>query len=532
MRTTSQPLPVSLEQLIASAVCYSDQLRVYSDAPLIRDMIVVDEDAKFDWVGFTEAMWNDISEPVGSTLTTGGPSRLQDEKMESRFGLRRRGTRGGRFEMTQEFGHQNNNSVFFQPDNQGTSQLTLSYTQPLLRGAGRVYNSSLIVLAQIDSGVARDEFSTQLQTYLLDVTNAYWSLFQQRAVLLQKERLFTRGQEILDNLEHRSEIDALASQIVRARAAVAIRHAELYRAATQVKNAESRIRALVNAPQLGLVDQFELLPVDAPGTQYIPVGMAEAMTLAIKNRPELHQSIKRIKAASIRKNMSANELLPVLDIVLETYVRGLRGNSQVMESFVDSFSKGAPSYTAGIQMELPLGNRAARASMRRREIELRQLESQFRATVDVLQLEVEVVVREVHTAFQEISAKYQSVKAAEGEVDYLTQRWKLLSGEDRSASLVLEDLLSAQDRLAAEEFGFLAAQIAYNQSFTDLKQVTGSLLQLEEIDVDITPGPDGNPMLRPIKRTSYPMQQVSGHQVPSDEKASRIPTDAASRFGP
>jgi len=313
---------------------------------------------------------------------------------------------------------------------------------------------------------------------------------------------------------------------------VAVRHAELYRAATQVKNAESRIRALVNAPHLGLVDQFELLPVDAPGTQYIPVGMAEAMTLALKNRPELHQAIKRIKAASIRKNMSANELLPVLDVVLESYVRGLRGNSQVLESFVDSFSKGAPSYTAGIQMELPLGNRAARASMRRREIELRQLESQFRATVDVLQLEVEVVVREVHTAFQEINAKYQSMKAAEGEVDYLTQRWKLLSGEDRSASLVLEDLLSAQDRLAAEEFGFLTAQIAYNQSFTDLKQVTGSLLQLEEIDVNITPGPDGNPVLQPTKRTSYPTQQVTGYPVLSDQNPGRIPNDTASLLGP
>ena len=523
MRRSSKPLPVSLQQLLAAAVCYSDQIKVYSDSPLIRDMIIVEEDAAFDWVGFTENLWNDISEPVGSTLTTGGPPRFSDERVESRWGLRRRSTSGGRFEVTQEFGHQNSNSVFFQPNNQGTSQLTLNYTQPLLRGAGRVYNSSLIVLAQMDAGIARDEFSAQLQTYLLDVTNAYWTLFQQRAALLQKERLFKRGHEILQNLENRTEIDALASQIVRARAAVAIRRADLYRAATQVKNAESRIRALVNAPQLGLVDQFELLPSDAPGLQYIPVGMAEAMTLAIQNRPELHQAVKRIKAAAVRKNMSSNELLPAFDLILETYVRGLRGESEVLEAFGDSFSDGAPSYTAGFQMEIPLGNRAARAAMRRREIEFRQLQSQFRATVDVLQLEVEVVVREVETAHLEIKAKHQSMVAAQHEVEYLMSRWTILSGEDRSASLLLEDLLAAQERLANEELGFLSAQITYNQALTDLKQVTGSLLQLEQVDVTTSPGPDGNPVLRPSKRQVYPTQQVSAHQVIADPNAARAP---------
>ncbi len=517
MRSSSQPLPISLQQLLAVAVCHSDQIKVFSDSPLIRDMIIVEEDAEFDWVGFTENLWNDISEPVGSTLTTGGPPRFEDERVESRFGLRRRTTSGGRFEATQEFGHHNSNSVFFQPNNQGTSQLTLNYTQPLMRGAGRVYNSSMIVLAQLDASIARDEFSSQLQTYLLDVTNAYWTLFQQRAALLQKERLFKRGQEILENLEHRHEIDALASQIVRARAAVAIRRADLYRAATKVKNAESRVRALVNAPQLGLVDQFELLPVDTPGLDHISVGMAEAMTLAIRNRPELHQAVKRIKAAAVRKKMSANELLPVFDIILETYVRGLRGDSEVFEAFGDAFSDGAPSYTAGFQMEIPLGNRSARAAMRRREIEFRQLKSQFRATVDVLQLEVEVVVREVETAHLEIKAKHQSMQAAQHEVEYLRERWKILSGEDRSASLLLEDLLAAQERLANEELGFLSAQISYSQALTDLKQVTGSLLQLEDVDVRTQPGPDGNPVMQPMKRSIYPTQQVSAYQLIEDQ---------------
>ncbi len=498
---TSQPLPVTLDQLIASTLQYSDQVKVFSDSPLIRDLTIIEEDAEFDWVGFSETMWNDVDEPVGNTLTTGGPTRFKNERWESRYGLRRRSTSGGRFEIYEEINRENSNSIFFLPNDQGTSQLTISYSQPVLRGAGRVYNSSLIVLAQIDASAARDEFSRQLQTQLLDVSDAYWSLFQLRAELMQKERLLKDGQDIFEELRHRAEVDASGIQIGRAETAVAVRTVVVIRARMLVKNAESRIRSLVNAPQLGVADQFELLPLDAPSVQFIPVSMSDALALAIRNRPELHQAVKRIKAASVRCKMSKNELLPALDLVLETYVRGIRGNYNVGGAFKDSFSNGAPSYSAGIQMEFPLGNRAARATVRRRSIEMRQLQSQFRATVDALQLETEVVVREIQTAYVETKASYQAMKSAEREVHHLTKRWQLLSGGeyDPSAALFLEDLLAAQDRRAITEQAFVQSQIVYNQSLTRLKQVTGTLLQMEQIHLQTASGPDGNPELLPVK---------------------------------
>ncbi len=236
----------------------------------------------------------------------------------------------------------------------------------------------------------------------------------------------------------------------------------------------------------------------------MPVSMSDALALAIRNRPELHQALKRIKAAAVRLDMSKNELLPVFDLVLETYVRGLRGDFDVGGAFEDSFKDGAPSYSAGFQMEFPLGNRAANATVRRRGIEMRQLQNQFRATIDVLQLEVEVVVREVQTAFREIKAMHEAMQAAAHEVEYLTKRWQVLSGEDRSAALILEDLLAAQDRLAIEELQYVQSQIVYSQSLTDLKQVTGTLLQVEQIELHTAPGPDGNPVLLPVKFGAAP----------------------------
>ncbi|MCA9264755.1 MAG: TolC family protein [Planctomycetales bacterium] len=496
MRRSSQPLPVDVDELVTLALRYSHQIRVFSESPLIRDTSTIEADAHFDWTGFLETMWNDIDEPVGSRLTTGGPPRFQDHKWDYEMGVRKRTTTGGNFELSQEYGFENNNSTFFIPNNQGTARLTVGYTQPLARGAGQKYNTGFIVLAQIDADIARDELSRQLQTHLLAVYRAYWTLYRERAALLQKQRLFKRAEGILEELEYRREIDALASQLVRARAAVASRKSDLFRAAASVKNAEGQIRALVNAPELGRVGEFELLPSSNPTVEPQGLDMECVLSDAVQHRPEVHQAMKQIKASALRLEMSSNELLPIFDVVLEGYLNGLRGDSSIGGAFVDQFSDGAPSYSAGLQLEMPLRNRAARARYQRRQLELRQLESQFRATVENLQLEAEVAVREVQTAERELQAKRQSVLAAESEVDYLTQRWKLLPGEDRSASLLLEDLLSAQERLAQQELDYLESEVTFSLALANLRRATGTLLQFENVVVSKGTGIDGLPSVQ------------------------------------
>jgi hypothetical protein len=94
-----------------------------------------------------------------------------------------------------------------------------------------------------------------------------------------------------------------------------------------------------------------------------------------------------------------------------------------------------------------------------------------------------VAVREVQTAYREIDARYESMIAAAGEVEYITERWKYLPNEDRSAGLLLEDLLAAQDRLTLQEFDFLSAEVDYNLALIALRRATGTLLQLEDVTI-------------------------------------------------
>jgi hypothetical protein len=138
-----QPLGITQDALLLGALRHSHQIRVFTDLPLIRETAIQEAYGEFDWRKFLETRWRDTSDPVGNTLVTGGPDRFRDNIWTGDAGFRRRNQHGGRLELRQQIGHQDNNSVFFVPQNQGTSRLVMSYTQPLLNGRGEVYNTSL-----------------------------------------------------------------------------------------------------------------------------------------------------------------------------------------------------------------------------------------------------------------------------------------------------------------------------------------------------------------------------------------------------
>ena len=480
----ARAVEVSLQNLLVRSLDHSAQVRVFAELPEIRRTSITEADAAFDWHSFAESRWSDVSDPVGNTLTTGGADIFEDHHASGAAGFRRRNRAGGRLEAAQRFGWQDTNSTFFIPDQQGTARLSLSYTQPLMRGSGAAYNEALTVLASIDTGVATDEFHRQLQSHLLEVARAYWGLSLERNILVQKRASLTRAEDIARRLKLRAQIDAVASQIARADAAVAARRSDLFRAEAAVRNAEGRVRALVNDPALGSIgNDVELIPTDVPSEKIIPVSVAAAVEVALRERPEVSQALRQIKAACVRLDMSENELLPVLNLVTEGYVSGLRGDGSVGDAYVGQFDDGRPSYSVGLQFEVPLGNRAARARYARRSMELRQLRNQYRTTLETLSLEVEVAARELQTSGLELDAKRQALRAAEVQLDYVTQRWIHLPGEGGTASLVLESLLDGQDRLAEAEVGLLTSRITYNLAMMELKRATGELLSCERVEI-------------------------------------------------
>lgn len=472
-------MAVDISTLLTDAMLYSPQVLALQAEPEVQYWVVGQEAARFDWTTFLEATYSDLNDPVGNSLTLGTAAgdRLFTEKFNYAAGVRRKNLLGGELEISQKLGRERQNSSFFIPNPQGTARLELTYRQPLMDGAGTVYNRSQTVLAQIAANASEDEVVEALQQHLLKVTEAYWSLYRARAEFFQRQKLLQSSEQVLQILEARDQVDTIPRQILRAKAAVARSQSRIQRSLSRVRDAESQLRLLVNSPGMLNGGQTELLPTEPPSLVTENSALSDALHMALYNRPDISAAIRKMRAAGVRLGVSKKELLPRLDMIVTSYVADLEGSRGIDAAFADQFTDDQPAYTVGLEFEIPIGNRAARARHEQRKWELKRSMNVFRATVEKSLTDVEIAHREVATAYSEILSRYQAMTAARNEAEYLLDRFEVLPMAEDSATLLLEDLLDAQERLADEESAFVQAMSDHAIALVELRSQEGTLLR-------------------------------------------------------
>ena len=483
--------------LFLGAVTYSNQIKVFSDIPLIRETAILESSGRFDPQAFLEGEIRDVNEPVGSTLKTGGPTRFEETTSGATAGVRQRLSSGARVELAQRLGRMNSNSVYFVPTDQALTRLSLNVAQPLLRGAGFEYNHASTVIAKLDYRAAMDEFQRQVETHLVEIARAYWVLYQKRGELLIKARLVLETKSLSDELGARRGVDANESLVLRARAAVAARQADTVRASVAVRNAEATIVTLVNDPSIRVADGVELVPSGQPALQPRGMPVREAAEHAIQNRPEVRQTAKQMRAAMVREQISESELLPQLDVVAGVIWNGLEGDYRMREAWNNQFSEGRPTLAGGFVLNVPLGNNEAKARLERRRIEARQLASQMRVTLDSVLLEVQVAVREVNVAQKEIEARSDAARAAQADLNFKTERRRAGADPALAGSLGLDALLDSQLRYAAADMDLLQSVVNYNVALVNLDRAMGILLQTRNIEFEKVDDATNLPRLQP-----------------------------------
>ena len=505
-------------QLLQLSLAASPKIKSISQNPLIRELQVIEADAEFDPVVFTRNLFEDRTDPVGNTLTTGGADFLEDHIFTSDTGLRRRTRTGADVTLSQRLGFQNSNSTFFQPQDQGTATLAINVSQPLLRGGGRYYNQIQIMIAQTAGGVAWDELAMELQDELRAVLVAYWQLYLDRASFFQRRESLARGERILNLLKNRASLDSLPSQIARARSAVESRRTAMTNALRDIKNTETEIRRLVGDRQ-GMTNELgELLPSANPEVIDLQLKQEDVIQTALENRPEIRESMKRVRIAALQTDMSSNELLPSLSLLMGAYVSGLEGGSGVERAFVEQFSNTTPGYSLGFDFELPYRNRAAKSRLTQRQLLLKQVQQNLEENVLNVVAESQITYRSLITALATLRTSKISIEAASQDLSQQVRRFEtfaLIEGdlvEGQSPTVMLNQLLDAQDRLLTAEGVYSRTMFDLQVAYIALSRATGTLLQHSNVTWAVNTGFNGPD----IQFDTNDGQANQRHPIPND----------------
>lgn len=517
---TQQYAETDIPSLYATTLHNSSQVKVFSYLPLIRKTTIQEAEGEFDTNLYASGKYNDIDEPVGDELRTGGPERYLEDSGSVNVGVERKFVTGTTLALEQGFESFDSNSTYLNPVEQGISKTSLTLTQSLLQGFGSDYNGAIQQLAQIDYESANSELKRQLDSHLLEVTRSYWGLYMERSLFLQKQQLAEKTKEIVRQMEERKDIDVEPSLLARAKSQMFGHELEADEAQFAILNAQSRIWTLTNAPELVNEAGFEYVTVEKPQHVLPQESMEEIFMSALKNRPEIVQSLRQLESALLRHYRTKNELLPVLDLFAQTYVKGLEGDYDHGDAWSESWDEGDPSFSVGLRLEFALMNNAAKAREMRKRLEIKQLMSQLDTTVTNILLEAQISYREMIKYNMAMKRRYAVVQSTNNEIENLISRIDYLITKNEDYGSILYRLLDALERLNRDEMEFSTSELTYNLSLVQLKSAKGTLIDesgvvITETEEDETPKNIINIGDREMEEAQAP---ISLHPNPEIEK--------------
>lgn len=468
---------VTLEELIKRTVVSSLEVKIAGYQPAIDETRVTEAEARFDPTYFFEAQYDKTNKDLAFVIAGQG-NRNDQSIFTTRTGIRQNLESGGQVEVRAQTGR---NEVF--TPNSGTdpnpfwdSEVLIQLTQPLLRDFGNEVNRARITINRNNQRISVMDFRKQLEETLFNVEQTYWQLVQAtREVEIQQE-LLNRTIETAIRLVKRFGQDVTRVQVSQANSSVERRRATLVRANARVKDASDRLKQLMNDPEFPVAGKVLLLPGVRPLEEPVHFILQDQIDTALLNRFELGQQQLRVDNAATALVVAKNNLLPQLNVVGQIGYTGLDG--QFSDTLDDVFEGHNPNYQAGIQLEIPIGNRAARAVYQRALLQRQQAIDNYRKLIDDVSTEVKTAARDVETTWEEIRRSTAAVFAAADSLQAITDREN--AGEPLSPTF-LDLKLNQQQELATAQSAQAQSIAGYNIAIARLEQAKGTLLRYNNV---------------------------------------------------
>lgn len=422
------------------------------------------------------------------------------------------------------------NNTFAALNPQYPTSLTFSYTQPLLRGLRFDPNRRLIEIAKKNLSLTDSQFRQRAIETITGVQRAYWDLvYTLRNLQIQREAVRDARSQLEHNRRLVSEGMLAPIDVVAAEAQVSGFEQSVYSALDDVGRAENYLKNLIAENRESPIWRVSLVPSDNVDVTPPVVELTDAMTVALKSRPELSSSDVAREINEIEQRFAREQTRPQVDLVASYGLVGLAGTlndttnpltssttvfrDRINElvGIVNTLSPGSnlqtiptppvtvfppvlvggeaqsltnlaanrfKNFRVGVTVNLPFRNTTAKAQLGRTLVDAERIRTQREQLEQLIQVDVRNALQLVRTAESRLRASATARSASEQQ--YASEQRKLDAGQS-TVFLVLE----RQTQLTTARGNELRAQTELNKAIADLQRATGNALEQNRVEIQL-----------------------------------------------
>jgi outer membrane protein TolC len=333
-----------------------------------------------------------------------------------------------------------------------TGALIGSFTQPLLRDFGSDIETEALLQAERDLLYQLRDFTRFRKEFAVQVASQYY------VVLLARETANNNYAGLLANnlsleREQAFQAEGLTTLLEVGRLEQSALQADLRwaRAITSYKRGLDNFKILIglNAEDNIVLDENEMVLIAETGMDSPDVDLEQAIAMAVQTRLDLYTQLDQVQDAARRIELAADELDVALDLNFLVSVPGAADGSFGELEFENAV------YSAGLDFDLPLDNKAQRNNYRRALIDYDLATRGYVLALDAVKIDVLRTWREMNEARKSYEISLRGVQINERRVEEAELRAELGLGD-------IQDTVDSQNDLTSSRTELTSSIVSHN----------------------------------------------------------------------
>ena len=340
--------------------------------------------------------------------------------------------------------------------------LTLTLTQPLLRGAGAEIAAEVLTQAERDVVYAVRDYSHYQKTFAIETVGEYFRVLQGKDAVRNSYNNYLNLQKARDRAEAMAEAERLARyQVDQARQSELSARVKYLKAVESYRQALDGFKQRLSLP-LGEALRLEdraLTDLVAQGLTPLELDERHGYLMAVTNRLDVLNEVDRFEDAQRKVRVAASDLKPGLDVVVDVSLK---------KQFYSSFSPEEFASTSGLKLKLPLNQLTERNAYRTSLINFEKQMRKLATELDSLRENIREGIRALEQERENYFIQKAALDLARQQVEVMPL---LLQNDDAD----IRDQLEAQADLVEAQNDVTSAVVDYHVARWNLLKNLGAL---------------------------------------------------------